>query len=148
MSQAGLEVFDSTLQKTHLWLNELEELAHLPDQHTAFKVLRAVLHALRDRLPVDVAAHLGAQLPMLIRGFFYEGYRPAGKPLRIRSQDEFLEEISAEIIGPEAVDPLRITHCVFELLNRHLSPGEPVKIRKILPHELQALWPEPSPVFR
>ena len=148
MSQAGIEVFDSTLQKTHIWLNELQELAHLPDQRTAFKVLRAVLHALRDRLPVDVTAHLGAQLPVMIRGFFYEGWRPAGKPDRIRTQEEFLGEIHAEIVSPENLDPLRVTHCVLELLNRHLSPGEPAKLRQILPKEIQALWPEPSPVFR
>jgi len=148
MSQPGLEVFDSTLQKTHLWLHELQELAHLPDRHTAFQVLRAVLHALRDRLPVDEAAHFGAQLPVLIRGFYYEGWRPAGKPERTRSRQEFLDRITMEIVSPENLDPIRLTRAVFELFNHHLSQGEPEKIRGILPHEIQVLWPEPSPVYR
>lgn len=148
MSQPGLEVFDSTLQKTHGWLNELQELGHLPDQNTAFKVLRAVLHSLRDRLSVEVTAHLGAQLPVLIRGFFYEGWRPAGKPERTRSQEEFLDSIRIQIVSPENLDPLRLTRAVFELLNHHLSAGEPEKIRNVLPKEVQEIWPEPSPAFR
>src|SRR4051794_37941473 len=117
MSQAGLEVFDSTLQKTHIWLNELQELAHLSDQRAALKALRAVLHALRDRLSVDVAAHLGAQLPVLLRGFYYEGWHPAGKPEKIRSQEEFLSQIQEAVVSPDRLDPLRLTHAVFELLN-------------------------------
>jgi len=148
MSQPGLEVFDSTLQKTHVWLNELREIAHLPDQQTSLKVLRAVLHALRDRLAVDVTAHLGAQLPMLVRGFFYEGWHPAGKPEKIRSQEEFLDQVRIRIVSPEVIDPARVTRAVFDLLNHHLSPGEPEKIRNVLPTELQELWPEPSPLYR
>jgi uncharacterized protein (DUF2267 family) len=148
MSQPGLEVLDSTVQKTHLWLHELEVLGHLPNQATAFKALRAVLHTLRDRLTVDVAANLGAQLPVLIRGFFYEGWHPAGKPAKIRTQDEFLAQIDAQILTQENLDPQRLAQAVFSLLNHHLSPGEPEKIRQTLPHEIQALWPTPSPAFR
>ena len=148
MSQPGLEVFDSTLQKTHVWLHELQDLAHLPDQHAAFQALRAVLHSLRDRLSVDVAAHLGAQLPVLIRGVFYEGWHPAGKPHKIRSQQEFLDEIDNAFMGVETADPARLAHGVFTLLNHHLSPGSPEKIRQVLPRELLELWPEPSPIYR
>jgi uncharacterized protein (DUF2267 family) len=148
MSQPGLEILDTTVQKTHLWLRDLEQIGHLPNQAIAFKALRAVLHTLRDRLTVDVAAHLGAQLPVLIRGFFYEGWHPAGKPEKIRSQDEFLALIDAQILTQEKVDAMRLTRAVFSLLNHHLSPGEPEKIRQTLPHELQALWPTPSPAFR
>lgn len=148
MSQLGLEVLDTTVQKTHAWLNDLERFAHLPDQKTAFKALRAVLHCLRDRLSVDVTAHLGAQLPLLIRGLYYEGWHPAHKPDRIRNEAEFLDEVSSEIIGPEPIDPLRVVRGVFELLNHHISPGEVEKVRGVLPKDLQHLWPEPSPAFR
>jgi uncharacterized protein (DUF2267 family) len=34
-----------------------------------------VLHALRDRLTVEEASDLAAQLPMLIRGLYYETRR-------------------------------------------------------------------------
>ena len=50
----GLEVFDRTLQATHVWLDEImDELG--PDRQHALHVLRAVLHALRDRLPAVIA---------------------------------------------------------------------------------------------
>ena len=67
MSTTGLEVFDKTVQTTNAWLKEIMEVTG-PDRHRAYRVLAAVLHALRDRLTVDEAAQLGAQLPILIRG--------------------------------------------------------------------------------
>jgi uncharacterized protein (DUF2267 family) len=67
-------VFDRTLYKTHTWLKEIMEVLGTEDRHRAYMALRAVLHALRDRLTVEEVAQLGAQLPMLIRGLYYEGW--------------------------------------------------------------------------
>ena len=142
MSEQGLEVLESTLQKTHLWLNDLAKAAHV-DKPTAYKSLRAVLHAIRDRLPVDEAANFAAQLPLLIRGIYFEGWRPAATPVKF-SREEFLQKVHANIVSSEVIDPLRITCAVFEILNKHLSPGETKHVRKILPKDLQALWPEPA----
>jgi uncharacterized protein (DUF2267 family) len=70
MTQTGLTPFDSTLQTTNVWLNDVQEQLGWGDDHRrAYHALRAVLHALRDRLPVDHAAALAAQLPMLVRSF-------------------------------------------------------------------------------
>lgn len=90
MSATGLDVFDTTIQKTNNWLNELMELAGLQQRQGAYLALRATLHALRDRLPVDEVAQLGAQLPMLVRGFYYEGWDPTPKPVRARHKEEFV----------------------------------------------------------
>ena len=71
MIKTHVAPFDSTLQTTNIWLNEIQEhLGWGEDHQRAYHALRAVLHALRDRLPVDHAAALAAQLPMLIRGFY------------------------------------------------------------------------------
>ena len=81
MSATGLDVFDETIHKTNSWLKEISE-ALGSDRRGAYRALRAVLHALRDRLTVDEAAHLGDQLPMLVRGIYYEAWRPAGNTNR------------------------------------------------------------------
>jgi uncharacterized protein (DUF2267 family) len=71
MSATGLDVFDKTLQTTNSWLDEFSE-ALGPDRKLAWKVLSVVLHKLRDRMPVELAAHLGAELPLLVRGAYYD----------------------------------------------------------------------------
>src|SRR6185369_10762255 len=50
------------------------------DREFAYRVLRAWLHTLRDRLTVQASAHFAAQLPDLIRGIFYAGWNPSGVP--------------------------------------------------------------------
>ena len=73
MSTTGLAVFDKTLQETNLWLKELMVRLGTDDREQAYTVLKATLHAVRDRLGPENAAHLGAQLPILLRGVYYEG---------------------------------------------------------------------------
>ena len=90
MSATGLDVFATTVQKTNSWLNDLMQIAGFQDRHKAYLALRAALHALRDRLTVEEVAQFGAQLPMLIRGFYYEGWDPTGKPPKVRDKEQFL----------------------------------------------------------
>jgi uncharacterized protein (DUF2267 family) len=84
------QVFGSTLEKTNRWVNEISDLLHWDDHHKAYHGLRAVLHVLRDRLPVPEAAHLGAQLPMLVRGFYYDNWKPAATPIKIKMRTGIL----------------------------------------------------------
>lgn len=79
MSERSLRVFDRTLQKTNLWLGDVMAELDTEDRHQAYSALRATLHALRDRLTVDEAAQLAAQLPLLVRGIYYENWRPAAR---------------------------------------------------------------------
>ena len=107
MSATGLDVFDRTLHKTNAWLSDLMEALGRQDRHAAYLALRTTLHALRDRLTVEEVAQLGAQLPMLVRGFYYEGWDPTGTPLRVRHKEEFLARIQEEFRSDEPIDPER-----------------------------------------
>jgi uncharacterized protein (DUF2267 family) len=144
MSATGLEVFDTTLQKTNSWLHDLMQALGWLDRHKAYTALRATLHALRDRLSVEEVAQLGAQLPMLIRGFYYEGWDPTGKPLRIRQKEQFLARIELELRGDERFDDLvpveRIARSVFMLLAQRISAGEIEDIKHVMPAEIRELW--------
>jgi uncharacterized protein (DUF2267 family) len=144
MSATGLDVFDRTLQKTNSWLQDLMQTLGWPDRHMAYAALRATLHALRDRLSVEEVAQLGAQFPMLIRGFYYEGWDPTGKPLRIRQKEQFLAHIEQELRGEEARDDLtsveQIARAVFTVLSRRISAGEIEDVKHVMPAELRELW--------
>ncbi len=144
----SLEVFESTLQKTHLWLKEIMEDLKTHDRHRAYLVLRATLHALRDRLGVEEVAKLGAQLPMLVRGFYYEGWDPTGKPLKERHKENFLAHVyralkTNALLEPD-VDPEEAARAVFKLLTHRLTDGEIGNVLKLLPKEIRELWPEES----
>jgi uncharacterized protein (DUF2267 family) len=139
MSATGLDVFDKTLQTTHVWLDELmEEIG--PDRQVAWHVLGAVLRAVRDRIPIELAAHLGAQLPILIRGAYYDQWQPAGKPERVRSLDEFLSRIGQELAMTRPVNVRDATQAVLQILSRHVNRGQIEKVRNSLPEELRNIW--------
>jgi len=140
MSTHGVDVFDKTLQTTHQWLHELESAVG-PQRQTAWHVLGAVLRALRDRVPVELAVHLGSRLPIRVRGAYYDQWRPTGKPERIRTRDEFLARIAAELEDTRPVNVPKAAQAVFGVLARHVSPGQILKVVEALPADVRALWP-------
>lgn len=141
MTQTTLAPFESTIQTTNIWLNDILDRLGWRDQHCAYRALRAVLHALRDHLPIDQAAALAAQLPMLVRGFYYEGWHPHGKPVKERHKEEFLAHIAMAFRDDsDVVDPERVTRAVFNVLSKHVSSGEIESVKRSLPTELRSLW--------
>ena len=141
MSATGLDVFDRTLQITHVWLDDI--MAELgPDRQRAYHALRAVLHALRDRLPLNLAAHLGAQLPLLVRGIYYDSWHPQPETSRERKQEEFLEHVRTGLQGTRPIDVMQATRAVFATIDRHVTEGQVEKVRQALPKDIQARWPE------
>jgi uncharacterized protein (DUF2267 family) len=142
MSLTGLEVFDTTVHRTNSWLKEFMELQGWENRQRAYLAFRATLHALRDRLTVEEVAHLGAQLPMLVRGFYYEGWDPTGKPLKVRHKDQFLENIRQEMKVDDPVDPERVARGVFTVLSKRVSEGEIENVKHLLPEGIRELWPE------
>ncbi|HEY0649451.1 DUF2267 domain-containing protein [Phenylobacterium sp.] len=139
MSANGLEVFDKTLQTTNTWLKEIMAVIG-PDRQVAWKVLSVVLHKLRDRLPIQLAAHLGAELPMLIRGAYYDQYQPARQPSACRNLEQFHAEVAEWLSDTRPVDPKDAVNAVFAVLSRHLPAGQIEKVRGALPHPIRTAW--------
>jgi uncharacterized protein (DUF2267 family) len=139
MSASGLDVFDRSLETTHIWLNEIcSDLG--PDKQVAWKVLSTVLHKLRDRLTINLAAHLGAQLPLLVRGVYYDQYEPGKMPSELRSREEFVAEVAEWLSDTRPVDPEEAIRSVFRVLSRHVSEGQIAKVRDALPKSLRQMW--------
>lgn len=137
MTTATVSAFESTLQTTSEWLNELNEELGRDDPQQAYRILRSVLVALRDRLTVEEATDLGAQLPMLIRGFYYEGWNPSKNP----SREAFLAHVSENLADLADGDPEAATRAVFKIISKHITGGEVDHIKSNLPTDLQNLWP-------
>ncbi|MER8396783.1 DUF2267 domain-containing protein [Mesorhizobium sp. M0306] len=136
MNATGLDVFDKTLQTTNIWLDEImDEIG--PDRQVAWHVLGAVLHALRDRMQPDLAAHLGSQLPILVRGAFYDQYQPSKAPEKMRSLDEFLAKIKAELEFARPVDSKDAFRVVSKVLAHHVGEGQMHKVWESLPGEIR-----------
>ena len=135
----GPQVIDRSAQQTHAWLRELAaELGHR-DQRAAYRVLRAVLHTIRDHLPVDESAQLAAQLPTLLRGVYYEGWRPSATPATYRDVDTMLARITEEAgLAGETEASLAVTS-VAAVLRRHVSRGELDDVIAVFPAAIRPL---------
>jgi uncharacterized protein (DUF2267 family) len=138
MGNLDPSIIERSVEKTNLWLKELAgELG--ADRRYAYRALRAVLHALRDRMPVDVAAKFAAQLPTLIRGVYYEDWDPSRTPLPIHDVDTFLERVAHEGRMAGETEASLAVAAVAGLLRRHLSPGEIDELLAVLPSTLRVL---------
>jgi uncharacterized protein (DUF2267 family) len=143
MATTGLEVFDKTLHTTNLWLDEISaEIG--PDRHLAWHVLGAVLRSIRDEMQVEQSAHFAAQLPLLVRGAYFDQYRPAVQPASARSQEDFLLRVQRDLDGSRPVKAELAAAAVMRTLNRHVTEGQVRKVRDALSKSVRAMWPEPE----
>lgn len=109
-------------------------------QHQAYQAFRAVAHALRDQLPVEASAHFASQLPLVLRGVYYEGWRPTALHVHACSLSAFFEAVSAHYPG-KPLDPERMARAFFATLALHVSQGEMKKIKNHLNHKLRPMLP-------
>jgi uncharacterized protein (DUF2267 family) len=140
MSATGLRSFDSTLQKTNIWLDDIMRELEWFDREWAYEALRVVLHALRDHLPIDESAQLAAQLPQLIRGLYYEGWDPSRSRAKERHWDEFTVQVADAFSRNPLAHPGRVTEAVLKVLARHVSEGEIADVKHCLPEEIRRHW--------
>jgi uncharacterized protein (DUF2267 family) len=139
MSDNEPSIIQHSVEKTNIWLGEIAEELGGDDRRYAYRALRAVLHALRDRLTVDVAAKLAAQLPILIRGVYYEDWDPSRTPLAIHDVGAFLDHVAAEGNMAGDTEASLAVAAVIRVLRAHVSDGEIDSVLAVLPASLGAL---------
>jgi uncharacterized protein (DUF2267 family) len=137
-----LKGIDHSVQLTHIWINAVEARVGQRNKRHAFRLLKAVLHAVRDWLPINEAADFGAQLPTYLRGVFYEGWRPATVPVAERSKTAFVRRIEREFRTDPLDDAEQAIGAVFDVITDRITVGEIADVRQSLPADLRALWAE------
>ncbi|HVA38177.1 MAG TPA: DUF2267 domain-containing protein [Candidatus Dormibacteraeota bacterium] len=141
MTSTHVPLLDSAVQDTYAWLNDIMEELAWEDRHRALQALRGVLHALRDELTIEHSAHLAAQLPTLIRGIYFESWKPGGTPARDRTLEAFLNRVRPSLAGYTDDDDVYDAACaVFKTLAARISEGEGEKVREALPKAIREIW--------
>lgn len=141
MTATTIHAFAHAAEQAQQWVNELGVDLGWNDKR-AYRLLRTVLHALRDWLQPDEAADLAAQLPILVRGVYFEGWRPTGAQAAERSKADFILRIDAAFSDDPIYDSEAAIAAVFRLLDRHVSSGEIDQVRASMRKSLRKLWPE------
>jgi uncharacterized protein (DUF2267 family) len=138
----GLAVFDTTVNETNQWLKAVE--AEMPpcNRHEAYVAMRAVMHVLRDRLSPGGAMRLAAQLPLLLRGVFVEGWQPDETPKRTHTADAFVAMVADALPRDFPLEAEFVTRSVVQALWREMKGGAMQKVKGELPADIGLLWPD------
>lgn len=140
MVKTAFSSIEKSTQKTKEWLHEMQDDLGWEDENMVYLAFRSVIQTLRDRLPVEEAIELADELPMVMKGIYYEGYSTRHKPDKIKNREEFFQRVQEK--SPRR--PLKTeeaTKAVFHLLDTKLSgAGEVKQVRSNLPKDIQNLW--------
>jgi uncharacterized protein (DUF2267 family) len=138
--------FEHYLSEARKFVKEVSrEIGDPADTQRGERVLTAVLHTLRELLSPEESLHLIAQLPMLIKAVYVNGWHIKPKA-RIRSMDDFIERLllqnpktAAEDFGNDE-KAIENTRAVLRVLKRHVSHGEIQHLIEQFPDDLTPLW--------
>ncbi len=141
------DIFNKYAQKGNQMVNELAAELGIPeDKETAFRILRAVLRALRNQLSIEESFQLLAQLPMAIKGIYVEQWNISKSEGRARNVHDFVAAVRHQDhpMGRHdlmtAKDGINAVMAVFKVLSAHVSAGEIKDIISVLPTPLKDLW--------
>jgi uncharacterized protein (DUF2267 family) len=129
--------FERTVHNSYEWLDVVAARID-GERRDAYHALNAVLGALRDRLPADVAVNLSAQMPLLVRGAFFDGYEPAKAPIRTRDAGDFVTAVRNALAPASGIDPRDAIDAVLEALTTNIDPRVIDEIGDLLPPQFRA----------
>ena len=133
-----IKSFEHGLRSSEIWVHDLAGQAAWDNNH-AYHVLLATLKTIRDRLPHEEAAHLASQMPLIIRGAYWEGWRPAHTPEKYHSSEEFLGRVSKLVPELGLRSAATAVEQVMRFLDTHLSSGEVRHVLSEMPGEISGL---------
>jgi uncharacterized protein (DUF2267 family) len=142
LTMASIQDLKKAVPDIEAWLTDLQQRLDWHDREKVYLALMATLHALRDFLPRDEAVYLGAQLPVLLRGLYYEGWHPSTHIARGKSRNAFVERIQDAVHRDPGIDAEEVVNAVFWLLAGRISEPELEDAKAATPSALRMFWPE------
>ncbi len=142
MAEQFQSAVESSVDKTNLILKDIEQAYGWPkaQRNQSFAALRTVLHLLRDRMPVTESVEFSAQLPMLVRGIYFDGWQPQNVPIKL-NRDDFLYEVRQGFPYDVEGGPERVVQVVLDTLRRHITQGEWDEVKDTMPADLARMMP-------
>ncbi|MPM66885.1 hypothetical protein SDC9_113797 [bioreactor metagenome] len=137
----GVTNLDNSIELTNVWLKDILEQLKWQSKNSAYEALRGTLHALRDRLPMEEAVQLAAQLPLVIKGVYYDGWTPGDKPEKFK-KEEFARRVHEQFGLDSGVNPAEVIRGVLRVMYRHMGEGELSHVRNNMPADIQEWFPE------
>lgn len=140
MAHEAIRSIERTMHRTYEWINDLQDELGWDDRQQTYSILKATLQTMRDRLPVEQATDFGAQLPTLLRGAYFEGYTPTGKPVKM-DRTTFINRIHAQMNYDPYFDPEVAVRKVLGVIREHLGDeGEMEDIKANMPKDLEEFY--------
>jgi uncharacterized protein (DUF2267 family) len=131
----------ASIDKFHVWIRDLQAGLDVRSAAQAVAVLRSVMRLLRDSLPIAEVADVGAQLPLILRGYWYEDWAPTRRRAHFRQRGSFVRKLEETLPRQLRVGPETAAAAVFDLLARHITLGEAKDVADVLPRDVRELWP-------
>lgn len=135
----GFHIFETSLQKTNELFDQIEnELGWTGHRNQTYSAVRTILHALRDRLTVEQSAHLAAELPILLKGVFYDGWHPANLPIKM-NREEFVAYVTRNFQFQVEGGHEELIRVIVKAIFRMIGLGEAEKVYHSLPKDIRQL---------
>lgn len=113
----------------------------------ASRIVRTVLHGVRDAMMPGEAADVMSQLPLVVKGVFADGWKIGPHPKRFHSEQEFIDYLRESAGGAAARDfgndqelKSLVKEVIGVLEEDYWSEGQVRQIRQVLPEKLRTLF--------
>lgn len=143
-----IHYFDKHVKEINEFVKDLSiELGHPDDQTQTIRLLRAVLHTVRDRITISESFDLLAQLPMMLKALYVEQWKYSEKPpLDYSDISGFKEAVEREQerMGEQKFDWEESTEdlarIVLASLRKYLTDGQAIHIMDQMPKEVKSIF--------
>jgi uncharacterized protein (DUF2267 family) len=135
--------FNKYADQGNLFLNQLsDELNMAENKPRTLRILKAVFHAIRNRISAEESTHFIAQLPMVLKALYVDGWKIGQKTTHRSTHQDFIEDVYQLSGGAEGAfkrkdEVERYVRAVLDSLSHYISEGEMADIAAMLPPQLR-----------